>query len=129
MAAQRQRSAPNTQAARLSGVAFAWLGTGVTLVAVVAILFGTPARAHDLPPITGFGDFTRRFGEIAPLTAASLAALVAAIVATMIGSRRLDPVGGGLQLFVLGAAVDACVLGAAGRVGRARRRVRASGDS
>jgi len=117
MAAQRQRAAPNTQAARLSGVAFAWLGTSATLIAVVAILLGSPARAHDLAPITGLGDLTRRFGEIAPLTAACLAAVVAAIVAALVGSRRLDAVGGGLQLLVLGVAVDFCVLGAAGRVG------------
>jgi hypothetical protein len=98
-------------------VALAWLGTIATLVAVIAILLGSPARAHDLAPVTGLGDLERRFGEIAPLVAAFLAAMVAAIVAALIGSRRLDAVGGGLQLFVLGVAVDACVLGAAGRVG------------
>ncbi len=117
MAAQRRRAASSTQAARLSGVAFAWLGTIATLVAVIAILLGSPARAHDLAPLSGFGDLQRRFGEIAPLAAAFLASLVAAIVAAMVGSRRLDAVGGGLQLFVLGAVVDICILGAAGRIG------------
>jgi hypothetical protein len=113
----RQRAAANTQAARLSGVAFAWLGTLATVIAVIAILIGSPARAHDLAPLAGPGDISRRFGEIAPLVSAFVAAVVAAIVAALIGARRLDPVGGGFQLVVLGVAVDACVLGATGRVG------------
>lgn len=117
MAAYRQRAATNTQAARLSAVAFAWLGTTATLIAVIAILVGNPTRAHDLAPLTGPGDVGRRFGEIAPLLAAAAAAVVAAVVAAFVGARRLDPIGGGIQLVVLGGAVVACILGVSGRVG------------
>jgi len=103
----------------MSAVAFAWVGTIATLVAAISILVGAPEQARDLAPLGGLGDLTRRFGEFAPIVAAMASGIVAAVVAAMIGSRRLDPVAGGLQLFVLGAVTVACVLGATGRVGHA----------
>jgi hypothetical protein len=117
MTAYRPKTSPNTQAARLSAVAFAWLGAVAVLIAVFAILVGSPNRAYDLAPIGGLGDLGRRFGEISPLVAATVAGIVAAVVAAFVGARRLDAVGGGLQLFVLGGVVLACVAGEFGRIG------------
>ena len=117
MAGYRRRAATNSLAARVSAVAFAWLGTVATLVAAFAILVGAPDRAHDLAPLGGPGDVIGRFGEIAPVLAAVTAACVAAIVAAFIGSRRLDAAVGGLELFVLGGVVLVCILGMSGRVG------------
>ena len=51
MAGYRRRAATNSLAARVSAVAFAWLGTVATLVAAFAILVGAPDRAHDLAPL------------------------------------------------------------------------------
>ncbi len=119
MAANRRRAAANSQAARLSAVVFVWLGTIATFVAAIAILLGKPDEAHDLLPIAGFGDLTRRFGEIAPILAALFAALVAAVVVSFVGARRLDAPLGGFELFVLGAVVVVCILGMSGRIGHA----------
>jgi hypothetical protein len=117
MATYRQRTSPNTQAARLSAVVFTWLGAVALILAVFAILVGSPAPAYDLAPLGGLGDLTRRFGEFSPLVAASVAVIVAAVIAAMIGARRLDPVAGGLQLVLLGGVAVACVLGESGRIG------------
>ena len=51
--------------------------------------------------------------------AATVAGVVAAVVAAMVGARRLDPVGGGLQLIVLGGVAVGCVLAESGRIGHA----------
>src|SRR5512140_444991 len=111
MAAYRRRAAANSQAARVSAVVFVWLGTIATLVAATAILIGKPDEAHDLLPVAGPGDLTRRFGEFAPILAALVAALLAAVVASLVGARRLDAPLGGFELFVLGTVVVVCVLG------------------
>jgi hypothetical protein len=115
----RQSTSPNTGAARLSAVVFTWLGAVALILAVFAILVGSPSKAYDLAPLGGLGDLTRRFGEFSPLVAASVAVVVASVVAAMVGARRLDPVAGGLQLVVLGGVAVACVLGEAGRIGHA----------
>lgn len=117
MAAYRRRASTNTQAARLSAVVFAWFGAVAVLIAVLAILLGSPARAYDLAPLGGLHDLERRFGEISPLVAAALAGIVAAVVAALVGARRLDPIGGSAQLLVLGGVVLVCVIGESGRIG------------
>jgi hypothetical protein len=119
MAAQRQRAAPNTQAARASGMFFAWLGAVAALAGVISILTGSPSRAHDLAPLAGPGDVVSRLREIAPLLSAGAAAFVAAVIAMLSGSRRLDPVAAAIQLLILGTVVDVCVLGASNRIGHA----------
>jgi hypothetical protein len=119
MAAQRPTAASGASAALASAVAFASAGGVLVLVGAASILTGTPAQAHDLAPIGGWGDLPRRFGEIAPLLSAAIAAVVAGGVAMLAAARRLDAVAAALELMVLGAVIEVCVLGAVARIGHA----------
>jgi hypothetical protein len=72
-----------------------------------------------MAPLAGPGEIGRRLGEISPLLAAALAALVAAGVVLLLGARKLKPASAAVELIVLGAAIEVCVLGAIGRIGYA----------
>ena len=117
MKAERTVAAPNTRAARISGVAFAMAGGALVLGGVVSILTGIPRAARDLAPLSGRGDAIARFGQWEPLLAATTAALVAGVVAVLLARRRLDPRAASIELIVLGLAIDVCIGGAIGRVG------------
>jgi hypothetical protein len=106
-------------AARLSGVVFGALGAGLVLAGVISIATGVPHQAHNMAPLAGPGEIGGRQGEISPLLAAALAALVAAGVVLLLGARRLNPVSAAAELIVLGAAIEVCVVGAIGRIGYA----------
>jgi hypothetical protein len=109
----------NARAARASGVLFAVAGAAAVLGGVGAILVGWPEAAHGLMPLGGPSDLASRFGEVAPVLSAAIAALVAAAIAVMTASRTLDSRAAALELIVLGLVVGVCVLGALGRVGHA----------
>jgi len=119
MTAERTVAAPNTRAARISGVVFAMAGATLVLGGVVSILTGIPRAARDLAPLSGRGDAIARFGQWEPLLAAMAAALVAGVVAVLLARRRLDPRAAAIELIVLGLAIDVCIGGAIGRVGHA----------
>jgi hypothetical protein len=119
MAARRPVAAPNAQAARISGAAFAAAGSFVVLAGALSILVGVPAAAHDLSPVSSPGDVLGRFGETAPVLSAGIAAVVAIGVAVLLVARRLDPAAAATELLVLGLAMAACIAGASGRVGHA----------
>jgi hypothetical protein len=104
-------------AARLSSVAFGSLGAGLVIAAPVSIALGLPRRAYNLAPLAGPGDVLGRLGELTPLIATGLAALVAAAVVIQLGARRLHPLTAAAELIVLGAAVVVCAMGSIGRVG------------
>jgi hypothetical protein len=72
-----------------------------------------------MAPLAGPGEIGRRLGEISPLLAAALAALVVAGVVVLLGVRRLKPVSAAAELIVLGVAIEVCVVGAIGRIGYA----------
>lgn len=108
-----------SSAARLSGVAFGALGTGLVLAGVISIATGVPHQAHNMAPLAGPGEIGGRLSEISPLLAAALAALVVAGVVLLLGARRLNPVSAAAELIVLGAAIEVCVVGAIGRIGYA----------
>ncbi len=117
MAAQRPVAASNARAAQASAVGFAVFGALLVLLGVASILTATPAQAHDLLPLAGIGDIPGRFGEVAPLLSATIAALVAGAVASLISVRRLDALAAAIELLVLGAVIEGCVLGTIGRIG------------
>lgn len=94
-------------------------GATVVLVGVASILAGQPAAAHDLAPLTGPGDLVSRFGQMAPLLAAAVAAAVALGVAGLLALRRLHPVAAAIELLVLGAAIDVSIAGSVARIGHA----------
>jgi hypothetical protein len=119
MKADDPGGAMESSAARLSGVAFGALGTGLVLAGVISIATGLPHQAHNMAPLAGPGEIGRRLGEISPLLAAALAALVAAGVVLLLGARKLKPASAAVELIVLGAAIEVCVLGAIGRIGYA----------
>ena len=119
MTAEGTVAAPNTRAARISGVVFAMAGATAVLGGVISILTGIPRAARDLAPLSGRGDAIARFGQWEPLLAAMAAALVAAVVAVLLARRRLDPRAAAIELIVLGVAIDVCIVGAIGRVGHA----------
>ncbi len=119
MATERQVAAPNARAARSSGVLFAVAGVAAVLVGVSSILTGVPSVARDLAPLSGPGDVIARFGQMAPVLSAALAALVAGAIAVLLARRRLDPWAASIELIVLGLAIDVCIGGAIGRVGYA----------
>ncbi len=100
-------------------MAFAVGGAIVVIGGVVSMLVGQPEAAHDLAPLTGPGDLVARFGQMAPLLAAVVAAAVVIGVSLLLASRRLDPAAAAIELLVLGAAIDVCIGGAAGRIGHA----------
>jgi hypothetical protein len=105
------------RAARLSSVAFGSLGAGLVVAAAGSIALGLPRRAYNLAPLAGPGDLTGRLGELTPLIATGLAALVAAAVVLQLGARRLHPLMAAAELIVLGAAVVVCAMGSIGRLG------------
>jgi hypothetical protein len=107
------------RAARISGAAFAAGGALVVIGGVASILSGTPSAAHDLAPRAGPADITGRFGQMAPVLAAAVAAIVAVVVAGLLGSRHLEPPAAAIELLVLGLAIDMCIGGAMGRIGHA----------
>jgi hypothetical protein len=119
MAAQRPVAASSAGAALASAVGFACVGAFFVLLGVESILTATPAQAHDLLPLAGIGDITRRSGEVAPILSAMVAALVALAIAALLAARRLDPLAAAIELLVLGAVIEGCVLGAIGRIGHA----------
>jgi hypothetical protein len=119
MAAQRPTAAPNARAARISGAVFASAGAIAVLAGVLSVLVGVPAQAHDLTPLAGPSDALSRFGEMAPLLSAGIAAIVAIGVAGLLVGRRLEPQAAATELFVLGIAIEVCIGAAAGRVGHA----------
>jgi hypothetical protein len=119
MAAQRPITASNARAALASAVGFACCGGFLVLLGAASILTATPAQAHDLVPLAGIDDIPRRFGEVAPLLSATIAALVAEAVALLVATRRLDALAAAIELLVLGAVIEICILGAIGRIGHA----------
>ncbi len=119
MAAEGSGGAVQSNAARLSGVAFGALGTGLVLAGVISIVTGVPHQAHNMAPLAGLADIGGRLGEISPLLAAALAALVVAGVVLLLGARRLNPVSAAAELIVLGVAIEVCVVGSIGRIGYA----------
>jgi hypothetical protein len=104
-------------AARLSAVAFGTIGAGLVLAGVGSIATGVPRHAYNLAPLAGPPEIGRRLGEISPLVATALAALVVASVVMMLATRRLRPAAAAAELIVLGAAIEVCVIGAIGRIG------------
>lgn len=118
-AAQRPVGASSARAALASAVGFACLGALFVLLGLVSILTATPAQAHDLAPLAGIGDITRRSGEVAPLLSATIAALVVVAVAVLLAARRLDALAAAVELLVLGLVIEGCVLGTVGRIGHA----------
>ena len=119
MAAQRRAGTPNTRAARISGVAFSVGGAVVVLGGVASILVGQPAAAHDLAPVTGPEDLVQRFGQMAPIVSAAIAAALVVIVAGLLGLRRLQASAASMELMVLGLVIVFSIAGALGRVGHA----------
>lgn len=117
MTAQRQVAASSTRAALVSAVGFAGVGGLFVLLGAASIMTGTPAQAHDLAPLTGPGDIVSRFGEMAPLLSAIVAALVTGAVAVLVAARRLDALAAATELLILGVVIEVCVLGAVGRIG------------
>ena len=115
----RSISAPSARAARISGAAFAAGGALVVIGAVASVLTGTPVAAHDLAPLTGPGDLAGRFGQVSPLVSAAVAAVVVAAVAMMMARGRLQPLAAAIELLVLALVIDACIGGAAARIGHA----------
>jgi hypothetical protein len=107
------------QAARLSAFAFGVLGAGLVAAGVVSIATGIPHPAYNLAPLSGPVDLLRRLGEVTPLLAAGLGAVVVAWLALMLVSGRLRPATAALELIVVGLAVEVCVVGAIGRLGYA----------
>jgi hypothetical protein len=105
------------RAARLSAFAFGVLGTGLVVAGVVSIATGVPRQAYNLAPLAGPGDLAGRLGEISPLIAAALGAVVVAWLALMAVTLRLRPATAAFELLILGAAIEVCVLGAIGRLG------------
>jgi hypothetical protein len=114
---QRETAASSARAALVSAVGFAGVGGLIVLLGAASILTGTPAQAHDLAPLTGPGDLFTRFGEMAPLLSAAIAALVAGAVAVLVAARRLDALAAATELLILGAVIEVCILGAVGRIG------------
>jgi hypothetical protein len=119
MAAQRPIAASNARAALASAVGFACFGGFFVLLGAASILTATPSQAHDLLPLSGIGDVPRRFGEVAPLLSATIAALVTGVVAMLVAARRLDALAAAIELLILGVVIEGCVLGAIGRIGHA----------
>ncbi|MFI5258641.1 MAG: hypothetical protein ACHQ01_03405 [Candidatus Limnocylindrales bacterium] len=119
MAAYRPVAAPNARAARISGTAFAVGGAFLVIGGVASVLTGRPEAAHDLAPLTGAGDIVGRFGQMAPLLAAAVAAVVAIAVAGLLALRRLHPAAAAIELLVLGVAIDVCIGGSVSRIGHA----------
>jgi hypothetical protein len=117
--AHEPTEARHMRAARISGAAFAAGGALVVVGGVASILSGTPSAAHDLAPLAGLTDVTGRFGQMAPVLSAAVAAIVVAAVAGLLVSRRLEPQAAAIELLVLGLAIDMCIGGAAGRIGHA----------
>ena len=119
MAAQRPVATSNARAALASAVGFACFGGFFVLLGAASILTATPAQAHDLLPLAGLGDIPKRFGEVAPLLSATIAALVTGVIAALVATRRLDALAAAIELLILGAVIESCVLGAIGRIGHA----------
>lgn len=117
MAVRRPMAAPNARAARISGAAFAAAGAIAVLAGVVSVLVGVPIAAHDLTPLTGPADAVSRFGQMTTVVSAAVSAVVAVGVAALLATRRLAPQAAALELFVLGLAIDVCIIGATGRIG------------
>lgn len=119
MKAEVPSGATQGRAARLSAVAFGCFGTGLVIAGVVSIATGIPHRAYNMAPLAGPADAGGRLGEISPLIAALLAALVVASIVLMLATRRLRPDAAAVELAVLGAAIEVCAVGAIGRIGYA----------
>jgi hypothetical protein len=119
MAAERSDTAPSARAARISGAAFAVGGAILVLCGVASVLTGKPDAAHDLAPIAGPSDLIGRLGQVAPVLSGAVAAAVAIGVAGLSARRRLTPYATALEMLVLGFAIEACIGGAAIRIGHA----------
>ena len=119
MAAQRRRTAPNARGARVSGATFALAGAALVLIGIASILTGNPGVAHDLAPLAGPGDLLGRFGQVAPIVSAAIAAVVAGVVGVLLATKRLTPLAAAVELLILGLAVEVCIGGASGRIGHA----------
>jgi hypothetical protein len=119
MAAERSMTVPSARAARISGAAFAVGGAILVLGGVASVVTGKPYVAHDLAPITGPSDLLGRFGQVAPILSGAVAAAVAIGVAGLSALRRLAPIAVAIELLVLGTAIEACIGGAAARIGHA----------
>jgi hypothetical protein len=117
MTVARSTAEASGRAARISGAAFAVGGAAVVLTGVASILTGKPDAAHDLVPLAGPADLFGRFGQTAPVVSAAVAALVAGSVAGLLILRRLEPLAAAVELLVLGLVIEACIGGAAARIG------------
>ena len=117
MAGQRPVAAPGGRAARISGGEFAVGGALLVLGGVASILAGRPEVAHDLAPLTGPADLVGRFGQMAPILAAAVAAALVVVVAGMLAFGRLQPLAAAIELLILGLVIEVCIGGAVGRIG------------
>jgi hypothetical protein len=119
MLAQGRRDLTHDRAARPSGIAFGVLGALLTIAGVVSVVTGMPSAAHGLAPLAGIGTLGTRYGEFSLLLSAGMAAIVAGSIVALMSARRLHPGQAGIELIVLGAAIEVCVLAAGSRVGYA----------
>lgn len=119
MEARGPSGAADGRASRLSAIGFGAFGAVLVLAGVISIATGIPNQAHNMAPLAGPADIGRRLGEISPLIAASLAALVVALVVLTLAMRRLSRDAAAAELIVLGVAIEICVIGAIGRIGYA----------
>jgi hypothetical protein len=119
MLVQRRGDLAGDEAVRPSGIAFGVAGAVLAFAGVASVVTGLPSAAHGLAPLAGIGDLGTRFGEFSLLLSAGMAAIVAGSILALLRARRLQPVQAGIELMVLGAVVEVCVLAASSRVGYA----------
>lgn len=119
MLVQRRGDLADDGAVRPSGIAFGVAGAVLAFAGVASVVTGLPSAAHGLAPLAGIGDLGTRFGEFSLLLSAAMAAIVAGSILALLSARRLKPVQAGIELMVLGAAVEVCILAASSRVGYA----------
>jgi hypothetical protein len=119
MSVQRRGDVAGGGAASRGPIAFGSIGAILILGGVASIVTGAPRAAHGLAPLAGIADLGGRFGEFSLLLSATIAALVAATIVALVAARRLGLGPAGLDLLVLGGAVELCVMAAGSRVGYA----------
>ena len=118
MVVQRRRVADD-EAGRRGGIAFGTAGAALVVLGIVSAVTGVPSAAHGLAPLGGLGELGTRLGEFSLPFSAAIAALVAGTIVALLDARRLKLGQAGIELLVLGVAVEACLLAAASRVGYA----------
>jgi hypothetical protein len=119
MSVQRRGGPAGSRVAGRAGIAFGVAGAVLTLGGIGSVVTGLPKAAHGLAPVAGLADLGTRFGEFSLLLSAGIAALVAAIILTLLAGGGLRPRPAGIELVVLGGAIEVCVLAVSSRVGYA----------